>query len=360
VNTKSVRLVGVAVTALLAAACSDDAPSGRDVDAVPRIAAASAPQPARDAHTVRLVRAGSRLASVREAALAEVDADPAASRDAARRALKSDVADLRRGAANALARVADAACTQDVVAALARADDDEKASLVVALGRAGTPEAGAALVAAVDGADERRSTLAAPVVRDFTGTLDLDRLRAAAASERTPAVRQSALVALGGHAQARDHALFLAASRETSPSIRAAAARGLFAAGGATSDDVRRLVVLDPEERVRTAAATAAEVLPTETMLAPLAEALSTLKDDDAVPAALGALGAHHDAAAFDAIADFVGDDTQTNDLRGVAIRALAASDPARAVQFLKRESAIFDVEVRVYSDEILAAAGRR
>jgi HEAT repeat protein len=360
VSAADVRIVGVVAAALLAAACSNDAPFGGEGAVVQRIAATSAAQPARDVVTVRLVRAGSRLASVRAAALAEVDADPAATREAALRALRSDVADLRRGAANALARVADAACTADLAAALARADDDEAAPLGVALGRAGTPEAGAALVAAVDGAHERRSSLAAPVVRDFAGKLDVDRLRAAAAPERPASVRTAALIALGGHAEPRDHDLFLAASRETSPSIRAAAARGLFAAGGATSDDVRRLVVADPEERVRTAAAAAAVVLPTATMLPPLVEAMTTLTDDDAVPAALGALGSHHDAASFDALADFVRDDTQTNDLRGVAIRALAASDRARAVDFLKRESAIFDVEVRVYSDEILAAAGRR
>jgi HEAT repeat protein len=107
------------------------------------------------------------------------------------------------------------------------------------------------------------------------------------------------------------------------------------------------------------AAASAAALLPSTTIVAPLVEAMSTLKDDGAVPAAIGALATHHDAAAFDALADFVRDDTQENDLRGVAIRALAASDRARAVEFLKRESAVFDVEVRVYSDEILAAVGR-
>jgi HEAT repeat protein len=259
-----------------------------------------------------------------------------------------------------LARLADASCAADLVAALARADHDETASLVVALGRAGTPEAGAALVAAIEGADAHRGILAARVAADFTGTLDLERLRAAAATDRPTAVRQAALVALGGHAQPKDHALFDAASRDTATTIRACSARGLFAAGGVTADDVRRLVVQDAEEPVRRTAATAAACLPSETMIPALSEALATLKDDDTVPAAIAALATHHDAAAFDALLEFVRDDTQTNDLRGTAIRALAAVDRPRAVDVLKRESAILDMEVRVYSDEVLAADLKR
>jgi HEAT repeat protein len=297
---------------------------------------------------------------VREAAQREIEAGGAKVREPALRSLGSADETIRLGAARALARVADGSCAAPLIAALARANDQEARALSQALARTATKEAGDALVAQIEASDERRAFAAATALEDFAGPLDFARLRAAADEGRPARVRQTALMALGAHASPQDRALFLAASNSETIVIRAAAIHGLFAAGGATEDDVRRLLLSDAEEAVRAEAAWRAAILPGAIAIGPLKQALYAFKDDDAVPAAIRALSEHHEPAAYDALQEFVLDDTQPAGLRGAAARGMAAIDRGRTEEFLKRESAVFDSELRVDCDQILASRASR
>ena len=358
-QTGRATVVAAVLAAIFATGCRDEAaalPSAAAV-VVPATRAPEASPP--EALAVALVRAGSPKSSVREAALGELDRAGAQARGASLRALRSADIELRRGAANALARIADASCAPEIAAALEHADDIDAPALIDALGRSATGEAGDALVALVETGHELRAMRAAVALRDFNGPLDLARLRSAAAPDRPPFIRQSALFALGGHAERQDHALFHAASLHSTSTLREASARGLFATGLATGEDVRRLLIDDADPTVRESAATAARVLG-EAGVGPLRDALGKIPEDDANPLMIASLVAIGGKAAFDCLLEFVLDDSQTSDDRGTAVRGLDAIDHDRAIVTLKREAAIFDIDLRVYCNEILATEVRR
>ena len=365
-RTARASLLAAALASLVAAGCRDEAAASPGDAAVARspapvLAAPSraAPPPAADDLSVVLARAGSPRRSVQEAALRELVEAGAPARDAARRALASPNVDTRRGAAAALALIADDSCAPEIIEALQRADDLDAPSLILALGRTTAAASGAALVGFIEGPDELRAFRSAAAASAFAGQLDLARLRAATSPERPAHVRQAALIALGGHSQPSDFEFFLAASKDALAPVREASAQGLFASGLATTGDVRRLVVEDDHERVRAAAAKAARALG-RAAIVPLAEALRRFRDDDTVPAAIASLAAIREPAAFDALHEFALDDTQTSDERGAAVRGLDAIDHDLALTVLKREAAIFDMDLRVYCDEILATETRR
>ena len=234
---------------------NDDPPASAGVP--PRVQSAPAAPSAAELTLQRLVRAGSQLSSVRDAAVSEIEGDAQSMRRPALEALAAPNRILRRGAAAALSRIADSTCVAEISAALERADETDSALLVAALGRTADRAAGETLLRLIEGADEFRAQRASSALAAFGGPVDLVRLRAATAPDRAVHVRRCALAALAGHAGAQDYDLFMAASRDPAPPVRAAAVRGLFASERITEADIRRLVVDDPHEAVRANAACA-------------------------------------------------------------------------------------------------------
>jgi len=355
---------GLVAAALALAACSPDderVAAGAPSAGAPSAKTQAARAPATTSYFRRLLLdAGSGKASARDIALDTLVKSGDAARAAAEEAIASDDAYLRRGGARVLERVADASSAPALAAALARPQPLEEDALVRALLRVGTSDAARSLVTVALGDDPRRALLAGAALADAKATLDVAALRAAAAAADKPFhVREAALLALGGHAEKEDRALFDAASRDTAAPIRGAAVRGLLSIEPVAAEDLRRLLLDDAEPAVRRIAAEEAARVKCADAVAALAKA-SREFDEDVATAAVESLAKRREPAAFDALLDAVRDDSHSAHVRGAAARLAAALDRDRTVAMLKNESAIFDLETRVYCDEILRAKESR
>ncbi len=356
----------LAVSAVLVlAGCSDDAaPVGAAGTASTATAAgagdavrAKPPDEVRDL----LARAGSGLRSSRSAALDALDRAGEVAVRRAESALADPVPEVREGAIHFLARAADARSTPALAGADPRLLSGVEEDLVAALRRCGTPGAAETLLARVGGAEARSAFLAGAALRDFAGDVPREPLRRMADGMPEDGgathVRQAALLALAGHAEASDRALFERASSDDTAAVRAAAAEGLLAPECARRGDVSRLLA-DPDELVRMTTVIRATTLHCAWVAQELRVAL-TDRRSDVRAAAVTALGSHPGDDACAALVEVLRNDREKSYIRAEAARSLVAVDRDRGLALLRSESATYDRVTRDACEQLLAGTGR-
>ena len=201
--------------------------------------------------------------SVRQAAVAALvraadrDAIPALSRALAHRDPTT-----RRCAADAMGSLGGSAAVDGVMSALADSDRTVRDAAVRALANIGTPEAASALVSGLERGDRELQAAIGAALKSFDwtpvgasgrvvhavlhGRFDEATAQGAAAvaplvamvADRDPAMRRSALEALGRLAEPRTAQAIGAAFRDPDASVRQAAAAALAALGPAAADTV--------------------------------------------------------------------------------------------------------------------------
>lgn len=275
----------------------------------------------------------------------------AASADAARPLAAGALGDATTatGAARFLRNHATAAETDAITAALPSARDGRADDLIAALGRIRTPQASAALVAVILGADGRRAILAGEAIHASPVDVDRAALAAATAASEPPARRQAALLALGASPESCDAPFFTEAARHLAPPFRAVAAAGLVRLPDPPRDEIVRLLS-DPDLSVREAAARACAELRTPWAVEVLSAAFADKSSDMRFAAirAAGSLG----TPALAPLVDVVKNDRERAGLRGEALRSLATIDRAAALQALGDTPALFSGELRAMFEE--------